>query len=264
MSKGYVMMAMGKDYIQQAYLCALSIKQTQKINTTCLITNEKLSKKYQEVFDHVIPIPWTIDKDYYMTQERWKVYHASPFTESILLDTDMIFLTSQDYVWEYMKPFDICFPASVKNYRNKIVTDSFYRQAFVKNNLPMIYCAQHYFKKSTKAHNYYNILELICKNYEDFYNIYVKKAKPKYCSMDLNHAIAVTHLNLNDCFSHTLSFTHMKSRVQDWENPTENWLEDIQFYFDQEKQLQVGNYKQLGLFHYVENAFCEKVVKNYA
>ena len=115
MSKGYVMMAMGKDYIQQAYLCALSIKQTQKINTTCLITNEKLSKTYQEVFDHVIPIPWTIDKDYYMTQERWKVYHASPFTESILLDTDMIFLTSQDYVWEYMKPFDICFPASVKN-----------------------------------------------------------------------------------------------------------------------------------------------------
>ena len=56
----------------------------------------------------------------------------------------------------------------------------------------------------------------------------------------------------------------MKSRVQDWENPTENWLEDIQFYFDQEKQLKVGNYKQLGLFHYVENACCEKVVKNNA
>ena len=91
----------------------------------------------------------------------------------------------------------------------------------------------HYFKKSTKAHNYYNILELICKNYEDFYNIYVKKANPKYCSMDLNHAIAVTHSNSNDCFPYII--IPRTQEFQDWENPTENWLEDIQFYFDLKK-----------------------------
>ena len=43
-----------------------------------------------ESIPNVIPIPWTIDKDYYMTQERWKVLLDTD-TESILLDTDMIF-----------------------------------------------------------------------------------------------------------------------------------------------------------------------------
>ena len=93
---------------------------------------------------------------------------------------------------------------------------------------------QHYFKKSTKAHNYYNILELICKNYEDFYNIYVKKAKPKYCSMDLTHAIAVTHPNQMIVFPYIIIYP-MNPRVPRLGKSTENWLEDIQFYFDPRK-----------------------------
>ena len=37
----------------------------------------------------------------------------------------------------------------------------------------------HYFKKSDIGLEYYKNLELVCKNFKEFYDIYVKKSKPK-------------------------------------------------------------------------------------
>ena len=177
MSKGYVIVASGKEHLRQAYLCALSIKKTQTINQVCLLTESHVPKKYNAVFDYIEPIPWNKTKDFYVTQDRWKVYHVTPFKETIVLDSDMIFLSNQDHVWKHMEmhKFDICFPSHVTNYRQNKVTNNYYRKVFVENKIPLVYCAQHYFKKSEVAHNYYKVLEMICKEYEEFYKIYTKK-----------------------------------------------------------------------------------------
>ena len=110
MSKGYVIVASGKEHLRQAYLCALSIKKTQTINQVCLLTESHVPKKYNAVFDYIEPIPWNKTKDFYVTQDRWKVYHVTPFKETIVLDSDMIFLSNQDHVWKHMEmhKFDIC------------------------------------------------------------------------------------------------------------------------------------------------------------
>ena len=58
MSKGYVMIAMGNDYVTQAYICAKSIKATQTINNVSLVTSDIVPDEYKSVFDNIIEVPW--------------------------------------------------------------------------------------------------------------------------------------------------------------------------------------------------------------
>ena len=72
----------------------------------------------------------------------------SIFNQPILLDTDMIFPMPKIMYGNTWNLLTFVFHP-VKNYRNKIVTDSS-RQAFVKNNLSMIYCSPNFLKKYKK------------------------------------------------------------------------------------------------------------------
>ena len=42
MSRGYFVFAQGKEYIRMAYALALSIKNTQEINSVCVAIDEKI------------------------------------------------------------------------------------------------------------------------------------------------------------------------------------------------------------------------------
>ena len=54
MDKGYIMVAMGDDYVRQAYLCALSIKKTQSIKNVSIVTSDIVPEEYKSVFDKII------------------------------------------------------------------------------------------------------------------------------------------------------------------------------------------------------------------
>ena len=55
----------------------------------------------------------------------------------------------------------------------------------------------------------------------------------------------------------------MKSQVQDWQVTQQDWTESIPYYFNNDKQLKIGNYLQHGILHYTENSFCERLEKAY-
>ena len=105
MDKGYVMVAMGDDYVLQACLCAISIKKTQTIKNVTLITSDKVQDKYKNLFDKIIEVPWhdKHSKSFYKTEHRWKVFHLTPYEETVVLDTDMLFLSDISYWWKYFE-----------------------------------------------------------------------------------------------------------------------------------------------------------------
>lgn len=264
MSKGYLLVAMGNEYVEQACLCALSIKKTQSISNVSIMTNDVVPEKYKKIFDKIIEVPQRrSDKSFYSTEHRWKVFHITPYEETIVLDTDTIFLNNVDYIWNSLQGYSVGFLTDVKTYRGTTVVGDYYRQVFVKNNLPNIYNAFHYFRQDHIALDYYKHLELVCKHTEDFYNIHLKKLKPKVSSMDVNHAIAILNSNLQTYEINSLNFVHMKSKVQEWEESNESWIHDIPFYFDDEHNLKIGNFQQSGVFHYVDHKFCNEVIGKY-
>ena len=89
-------------------------------------------------FDKIIEIPWIVDGDntYYLTEQRWKAFHVTPYKETIVLDTDMLFLSDVSHWWNILDRYDVFLTSKVFTYRNQEVTSDFYRKAFVENKLP--------------------------------------------------------------------------------------------------------------------------------
>ena len=264
MSKGHVFLAQNSDvdYVTQAYALALSIKHNNIINNqTCLITNNTVPQEYRHAFDHVVDIPWkdSAKDSKWKIENRWKIINASPFKESLVYDTDLLLLSSNDHWWNFLKNTDVSLTSSVVDYKGRVINNDFYRKTFTANNLPNVYVGVHYFKKNKRAFEFYKWLEVITKNYEYFYDKFLPNHKQRFCSMDVNAALAVTFMQAESEFLNApITFTHMKPAIQGWQTTPSSWKSVIGSYFNKDKSLIVGNFLQLGVFHYTEDMFLTK------
>ena len=261
------------DYIRQAYLAAMSIKATNDNSSICLITNDPVPTKYKQVFDHIVEIPWGdhAQEEQWKVSNRWKIYHAVPYNETAVIDTDMLILDDLSLWFDFLKTYDLFYTTNVTTYRGETVpADSHYRKHFYQNNLPNIYNGFHYFKKCEIAHEFNNWLEIITNNWQQFYKQVDNQLKHlPHPSMDITAAIATTimdnmHLITNEKTKYP-SFVHMKPRCQNWqERFAYRWQDRLGVYIDDDLNLKIGNYKQSGVFHYTEKDFVtNKIIKKY-
>ena len=96
MDKNFTLLAQNSndDYVKQACLCAMSIHATNPDSNVSLITNDVVPEKYKQLFDHIVEIPWedhAKDEDWKISN-RWKIYHATPYADTLVMDTDMLVL----------------------------------------------------------------------------------------------------------------------------------------------------------------------------
>lgn len=269
MSKGFLIFAHNTDttdYVEQAYALALSVKISQ-IETTSvsIVTNNPVSKKYQSAFENIIPIPWDDSQEVsrYAGEHRWKLFHVTPYDETIVLDSDMLLLEDITEWWDYCSNFDLKFCSRIKNYKLESVIDTVHRKAFISNNLTNPYFALHYFKKSQQALDFYKTLEFVCKNWEWCYDLCAKDNWQNVLSMDLATAIAIELTGFHECVNDIcspLDFVHMKSAIQGWPKPSEDWQDTVSHVLNSRGELIVSNIKQSKLFHYVEKSFLTKKI----
>lgn len=262
MSKGYLVLAEGKEYIRLAYALALSLKATQKtISNISIATNDHVPKEYVNLFENIIPIPWVEKEDTsrFKVEHRWKLYHISPYEETVVLDADMLVLNDLEHYWQEFVKHDVYYTSKVYTYRGDLITNDFYRKAFTQNNLPNLYSALHYFKKRDFSKEFYSWVELITNNWNLFYGKYVSESYPSQPSMDITAALAAKIMDCGDTITNynrdPVCFVHMKPLIQGWKIPSDDWTKIVGTYFDNAAQLKIGNYSQSGVFHYTENSF---------
>lgn len=265
MSKGYLVLAQNTpndDYVRLAYGLALSIKNTQLAeNKICLATNTPINQippKYREIFDIIVPIPW-IDHarlSKWKIENKWKYYFMTPFDETIILDADMLFPADISHWWETLSKKDIWITDKPRTFKGDIITSMKYRDTFVSNNLPNVYTAFMYFKKTEQAAELFRLTELIFSNWERFYYDYLDETRPKHLSGDVAYALAIKLLGIeNECFGQSEylpSFVHMKGHLQGISEKyiTEDWTKHIPTYFADDGTFKIGNYEQTLPFHY--------------
>lgn len=262
MSKGIVLLAQNSadDYIEQAAVLAASIKYNDGTPVT-LITNDHVSNNYKKYFDNILPISWgdMAELSNWKIENRWKVFHQSPYKETIVMDTDMLVLRSLDNLWEFYKNYDLFFTTSPVTYRNEIITSNYYREMFVENSLPNIYSALYYFKKTEFTHNFFAYLELVLKNFDKFQEDLCPYKKQQHISLDVAIAMTIKLMNIEHKVTNqkeTIStFVHMKSHVQNWKMSREKWQNVVSSSLTHDLDLYVGNYRQTGIFHYTEKDF---------
>lgn len=271
LSKGFIVLAQNTDtvdYVKQAYALALSIKFSQKsVTNISLVTNSEVPEEYKSVFDKIIPIPWTDANEFsrFGAEHRWKLYHVTPYEETIVLDTDMLLLEDISSWWEYCKTYDIKFCSRIKNYKLETVVDTYHRKAFVANGLTNPYFGLHYFRQTDAAYDFYKVLEFVVNNWEWCWTEFAPEEYQNWLSMDLATAIAIeivgNHETAVDVCS-PLEFIHMKTPLQGWSPIPAKWQDTVPFVLNTKGDLVVGNIKQSKLFHYVEKNFItDKIIK---
>lgn len=273
MSRGVVLLAQNNNtdnYVLQASVLAMSLKVTNPTTKISIITNDTIDDEYKSLFDKVIQIPFgdsAVDSEW-KVENRWKIYHATPYNETLVLDTDTLVLQDISSWWNFFENYELYFTSSVNCYRGKKISNDYYRKAFTYNNLPNLYSGCHYFKKSDFAHEFYKWMEVVVQNWELFYGIYVKEYYPGRPSIDITAALVAKILDCEDQITNKKStipnFVHMKSKVQDWKESKDSWQDTVNTYFNQTGKIKIGNYMQSGIFHYTEKDFLtDSIVNSY-
>lgn len=266
MTKGIVVLAQNNandDYVEQACVLAMSLQAHNNTNIS-IVTNDTVPLEYQNLFDQIIPIPFTdnaVNSDWKI-ENRWKLYHASPYEETIVMDTDMLVLQNIDTWWDFLNNYELFFTSNVLNYRGERADTSYYRRAFADNNLPNLFSGLHYFKKCEFAQEFYAWLELVVNNWQAFYEQHLTAAtRPAHMSIDVCAAIVTRILDCEDTITNKIakfpSFTHMKAYCQGWNEVQSSWQDQVGVYMNKGTSVKIGNYAQTGILHYTEKDFLE-------
>lgn len=265
MSKGYIILAQDtkkENYLRMAYALALSIKNTQStVNKVCLATDidkSLLPKKYLEVFDDIVPIPWQdhASDSKWKIENTWKFYYMTPYDETVVLDADMLFPADVSHWWDILSKQDVWVTTRPRTFKGDLITSTKYRQVHVSNSLPHFYIAFFYFKKSTLAAELFRMTNIIFNNWERFYFEFLDDTRPKYNSGDVAYALAMKILGIeNECTSKILdipTFVHMKGHLQGISEKLigEDWTKSLPTYFHEDGSFKIGNYQQIYPFHY--------------
>lgn len=281
-NKGYICVVQNNhktNYLKLAYALALSIKNTQNEVTKLSIVTDlvDVDPKYQNAFDQIIPL-----KNDRAKNTNWKLhnivdlYDYSPYSETVILDSDMLFLSDISHWWNVLSKTDMCFTTHTKTFRNEpSPTNTIYRQEFIKNNLPSIYMAFCYFKKSNLAKEVFDFTKLICDNWVYFVDNYLYEQKPRVFSTDVAFALAIKLLGVKDKvilpFLQYPYFIHMKLHNQNWglggyaADIDDDWRKCVDVSFDNFNKslgVKIGTLRQHGILHYhIKDFINEDMIK---
>jgi hypothetical protein len=257
MTKGYLVMAQGEKCAHQAEALAHSISKTQScISRLSVITDQEVNST---LFDKIIRMP--VD---FASNSEWKIenrvqfYDLTPYDETVILDSDMLFLSDVSHWWSYLKNYDLFLTNKVTTYRGDRVSENNpYRKAFIFNNLPNVYSAFAYFKKTQLTSDFFTLVKQIILNWNMWTPQYTSNYVQKFPSIDLAMAIAVDIMDIEHevTSNHSFpTFTHMKGRIQGWKNSAEDWDRYIGIY-SSDGEIKLGPCEQTGILHYVKKDF---------
>jgi hypothetical protein len=191
MSKGYLWFALnnGKtDYLKLSEQLSKSIKKHNRHNQVCVITNQTVESS---LFDHVVVLRHDdSEQEQWKLSNEYKAFRLSPFTHTIKLEADMIFTGNTDWWWNHLWQHDQVFSYHCRNYRDDIVQFGAYRKLFMRNNLPDVYNGLHYFRRSRRAKQFYDICEAITKDWRTVKDRVLINCHDKQPTTDVVYALA--------------------------------------------------------------------------
>ena len=189
----------------------------------------------------------------------WQVYEASPYEYTIKLEADMYIPRNIDHWWDVLKDRDIVVSNTIRNFKQEISDIRFYRRFIDDNELPDVYNAITYFKKSDGAEYFFSLVREIFENWGEYKKI-LKCNPNELATTDWVYSLACHIIGIEKTTLPTfteMSMVHMKQYING--TPTENWT-DTFIYECLPNQIRVQTVPQQYPFHYHVKNFCDKIV----
>jgi len=252
--KGYLIVAGSHkdvDYLSCAVTLAKSIKYWHPHSKICLLTD---NEDYQNnLFDYVVGFPygntggWTTD---------WQVFHASPFHETIKLESDMVLSGSIDHWWTLFRNKKVWISTGCKNFHGEVAKSRRYRKIFDKNNLPDVYNAITYWRMSKEAQVFFRNVKQIFTEWETVKTI-IQGAQDELPNTDLVYALCAEKFITPGIGP---QIVHMKPSING--TSAEDWSKELVWEIV-DGVLRINGHNQTGLVHYHQKHLAQSFGKCY-
>lgn len=246
--KGYLIPAINTehtDYVGMAARLAESIKSFHPDAKVAIMTNDTV---LDDVFDHVCHLPFG-DQDpngEWRLSNDWQVFRASPFRQTIKLEADMLLTSPFDHWWTLFEHRDVVISRGCRDIYDRQSDSRYYRGIFDHNDLPDVYNAITYWRLSTTAQEFFDLVRKIFEDWEEFKTII--KYPDDRPTTDVVYAIAAVIIGpelvtLPPGFGP--SIVHMKKKIIG--TRTDDWTNEIVWETD---PFRLQTIAQNGMVHY--------------
>lgn len=245
--QGYLVVAQNSkevNYVDCARTLAKTIKYWHPDAKICLLTNEQVGPDF--LFDYVHRFPYPLSNNPYAND--WQIFHATPFRETIKLEADMLITSFIDHWWNMLRNRDIVVSTGCRDWKDQRATTRHYRQVFDANNLPDVYNAITYWRRSETAQEFFNTVQDIFENWEEYKKLL--KFPEDVPSTDVVYAMAANIIGPDQCtmpFADYPRIVHMKRYIAGTER--EDWTTELLWEY-KNYMLRVNSAAQWGAFHF--------------
>lgn len=229
--RGYLIPAINAesiDYVACAEQLAQSIRQHHPTAHITILTRDQLP--YGDLGGYA---------------NDWQCFHVSPYRQTIKLEADMIAAGPIDHWWTLFENRDVVISQGARNFYNQYTTNRRYRQIFDANNLPDVYNAITYWRLSSTAQEFFNIVRNIFENWQQWKTLL--KFPEDVPSTDVVYSIAAVMMGVETVtLPHGLgpSIVHMKPGIIP---VTRDWTKELVWETD---PLRIQTVAQSGFVHY--------------
>ena len=241
--RGYLIPAIDTDtvdYLSCAVQLARSIRKWHPDANISVLTVKRCS---DSVFDHVIPLPYG-DLGGYVND--WQCFAASPYRQTIKLEADMICAGPIDHWWTLFEHRDVVVSQGARTFYDETATSRYYRKIFDANQLPDVYNAITYWRLSSTAKEFFELVSNIFKNWNEYKKLL--KFPDEIPTTDVVYAMAAIIIGpervaLPVGLGPTI--VHMKRYI----NPiqTDDWTKELVW---ENNPFRISTVAQFGLVHY--------------
>lgn len=255
------------DYLRLAYLQALSIKATQKVNSYAVIvdakTLEQVTDQHRSVFDYVVELPTDSNTQEHRFANEIKVFGLTPFKETIKVESDLLLTNSIDHWWTAFRKKDIVLSHGCLTWQQQSAESRAYRKFFDDNYLPDVYNGLMYFRYSQTAADFFALAKQIQDNWAEVKNSALINCRENSPSTDVLYAVTADLFGREHCTMPSMDFmkfVHMKPAINGW---FDGWTDAVLSEVDG-STLRINNLNQYAPVHYQAKEFAtDKLIEHY-
>ncbi len=227
--RGYLIPAIGTEYERCAEQLKASIKKFHPDANVTIVTADMLPHGDQG--------GWAND---------WQMFAVSPYRQTIKLEADMIAAGPVDHWWTLFGLRDVVISQGCRTYRDEPAQSRYYRKCFDANYLPDVYNAITYWRLSSTAKEFFDLVRAIFENWTEFRKL-LKFAEDS-ASTDVVYAMATQIMGLDRV---TLpaglgpTMVHMKRHINGLHS--QDWTRELIWEMD---PFRINTIAQWGFVHY--------------
>lgn len=272
--QGYLSFALNTDsvdYLRLAYVQALSIKCTQRINNYAVVvdsaTNQLITDQHRQVFDHIIVLEHSDSQDQdWRLSDEWQAFDLTPFRETIKLEADILFSRNIDHWWTGLRLLEVCFTTQVRDYLGQVSLARDYRQVFDSNHLPNVYNGMFYFRHSRTAMQLFAAARETYHHWPLFRDQLLKNCRSEQATTDEVFAVSSRLIGEEKTTNPGLTyptFVHMKSAINGL-GDSQSWPTVLPFHIDDNLNIYINYCRQQYPVHYqIKELITDQIVTRY-